>query len=75
MYVSRETPAQTETRLRKIIARARIHRYPSNYKFMEFPVAAPPSPPPSEALAMVWDDTAWSILVPALQPSDDDFRI
>lgn len=74
MHISQETPRQTDTRLRRVIAKARVTHYEAEYAFAEFPLHATPFPLPEEALAMVRDDEVWSVLMPA-QGSAERFRI
>ena len=65
MHVSRETPDETDRRLRGVIARAELRVYDGPFAFVESPRgAAPPAIRPG-ALAVVGDDEVWSQLVPA----------
>jgi hypothetical protein len=75
MYVSHETAQQTDTRLRAVIARARLTRCKGDYVFAEFPLGALPHPLPSDALAAVRDDAVWSVLLPAQDRLGERFRV
>lgn len=65
MHISRESPAQTEQRLRRVIATAEMVFLPGDYAFTEFPLTQFPTHLAGRALAFVRDDTAWSALHPA----------
>lgn len=65
MHISRETPAQTEQRLRRVVATAEMVFLPGDYAFTEFPLAQFPAHLAGRALAFVRDDTVWSALHPA----------
>lgn len=65
MHVSQETPEQTTTRLRRVIAQARIEIFDGAYTFYEVPVTHFPTHRIADALAFVRDDEVWSILAPA----------
>jgi hypothetical protein len=62
MYVSQETPLQTEQRLRTIIATAELVWYEGAYAFEEHPGARFPLDDIHHALAFVRDDDVWSVL-------------
>jgi hypothetical protein len=62
MHVSRETPAQTEARLRRVIAAARLDRLEGAYAFREYPLSAFPAHEAAEGLAFVRDEETWSVL-------------
>lgn len=72
--ISVETPAQTEARLLQVIRSANVTWFEGEYTFLEFPLAALPSPFPNGALACVRDDTSWSILAPAVDDGER-FRV
>jgi hypothetical protein len=62
MYISQETPDQTEYRLRKVITAARLRWLESAYVFEEYPRELFPNDEVSQALAFVRDDQVWSVL-------------
>lgn len=61
MYISQETPEQTERRLREVIRQAELKIYDGVYFFDEFPIDNYTFD--SKALAIVRDDKVWSQLV------------
>ena len=65
MYVSIETPEETETRLRAVIAAARLVWHDGIYAFEEYPAAEFPLADVDAALAFVRDEDVWSVLKPA----------
>ena len=67
MYVSHETQAQTQTRLRKVIAESELLVYDQPYVFEEVSVERFPSHHIADALAFVRDKDLWSALVPQRQ--------
>ena len=67
--VSKETPEQTEQRLRRVIARADVVVHDGVWCFEEFPVDQPPALT-SNTLAVVRDDQSWSCLVPLTHPHE-----
>ena len=67
MYVSDETPAETEARLLRVLDRATFEVFDGAFAFDEFPVAEFPERMRPDAFALVRDDEHWSQLV----PSDD----
>jgi hypothetical protein len=73
--ISQETSAETETRLRRVIQRARLSVWDAPYAFVEFPLAAFRERADPEALALVRDETVWSMLVPAPQDAAETFAI
>ena len=69
MYVSQETPAQTDARLREVIALSELVVYDESYAFVEEDRTVGQAPAiHSQALALVADEHVWSQLV----PSDDE---
>jgi Family of unknown function (DUF6196) len=64
MHVSRETPAETQARLRRVIAQAELVVHPGPYAFVEVPVEVFPAHLVSTALAFVRDENVWSVLIP-----------
>jgi hypothetical protein len=75
MYVSDETPAETEFRLRKVIQTAEFARYDGQYCFREFPVTSFPAHLLHDALAFVRDEDVWSALVPGTDPAFERFVV
>lgn len=75
MYISRESPAETDARLRKVIARTRVKIYDEPYAFIESPLSAFPVAIDSRALALVRDDRVWSQLVPSEDAALERFMI
>lgn len=64
MYISTETPEQTEHRLRSVISQADLQTFAGSYAFLEFPLDQLPTDIVSQALALVRDEQVWSALVP-----------
>jgi len=58
MYISNETPEQTESRLRSVITAAELRVLPGEYAFVERPVSSFPYDLVSQSLALVRDKTA-----------------
>jgi hypothetical protein len=75
MYVSQETPEQTDKRLRQVLAMAQLEVYPQTYAFVEVPVQSFPSHLVSTALALVKDAQVWSALVPSLDEQAERFIV
>jgi len=71
MYISQETPTQTEARLRKVIAEAKLRVYDQPYVFEEVSVEQFPSHHIADALAFVRDSHVWSALVPQRQQQQE----
>lgn len=67
MYISQETPAQTQARLRNVIAKAELLVYDEPYVFEEVSLERFPSHHIADALAFVRDSQVWSALVPRRQ--------
>ena len=65
MFVSHETPAETQERLLRVIARAELRVYDGQFAFTEWPAAVFPSEAIHKALAFVRDEDVWSVLAPA----------
>jgi len=66
VHVSRETEAETDARLRRVIALADFVAYDGAFAFVESPAAGHPAAVRADALALVRDDDVWSQLVPAV---------
>lgn len=75
MYISRETPEQTENRLLKVIANAEFTVLEGAYAFDEFLTADLPNRIKADALALVRDDEMWSQLVLSQDTSKELFFI
>jgi hypothetical protein len=75
MYVSQETPEQTQTRLLTAIGRAEVSFLPGSYAFDEFPLRDFELHVRPDALALVRDEAAWSMLVPSRDSSRELFSI
>ena len=75
MYISQETPAQTQARLRLVIAQAELLVYDQPYVFEEVIVERFPSHHIADALAFVRDSHVWSALVPQRQPQQEAFSL
>ena len=69
MFISHETPTQTEARLRKVLAGADWHVCPGLFAFREFPATAFPNEQVKDALAFVRDEQVWSVLLPCADPA------
>ena len=72
MYISQETPTQTQARLRKVIAEAELLVYDQPYVFEEVSVERFPSQHIADALAFVRDSDVWSALVPQRQQQEEE---
>ena len=75
MYISRETPEQTNARLARVLADSHIVVYERPYAFVEVDVSRFPSELIPEALAFVRDEEVWSALVPSSTPEHERFVI
>ncbi len=75
MYVSKETPSQTASRLRAVIQTAELVIYDGHFCFQEFGVADFPSHLLNEALAFVRDKDVWSALAPTSDSVSEKFLI
>lgn len=73
MYISRETPEQTEGRLKKVIQTADLKIYDREYYFKEIPVDKFQFE--EQALALVRDEDVWSFLVPSTSANFENFKI
>lgn len=65
LYVSRETPEKTRSRLLRVIAAARLDELDGWYTFEEWPVDGAPPALDARTVAAVRDDEVWSLLRPA----------
>ncbi|MDB5366977.1 MAG: hypothetical protein JWM77_2904 [Rhodospirillales bacterium] len=75
VHVSHEGPEQTDARLRRVIASARLTVYDEPYTFYEFSFRDFALMVRDDALAIVRDDSHWSQLVPSLNPEDEQFTL
>lgn len=62
MYVSQETPQQTDARLRQVLASADLIWHEGQFAFYEFPAKDFPVKEAGHALAFVRDEEVWSVL-------------
>lgn len=74
--ISKETEAQTEQRLRRVIAAAELVVHDGVWCFQETPLSSPPALS-AETLAVVRDEDSWSALVPltAGEPDVERFGV
>lgn len=75
MYVSKETPEQTQKRLLKVISQAEFKALEGNYTFEEFALLELSARMRNDALALVRDETQWSQLVPARDASRERCKL
>jgi hypothetical protein len=75
MHVSQETPEQTETRLRHVLAKADLVWHEGPFSFFEFPASEFPLQKAEDALALVRDTDVWSVLKPSTSNSGERFAI
>jgi hypothetical protein len=75
MYISQETPEQTQARLRRVIAEAELLVYDQPYVFEEVSADRFPSAHIADALAFVRDNQVWSALVPQRHPEQEAFAV
>ena len=75
MHVSHETPSQTSSRLRRVIADAEFVVYDRPYTFVEMDVSDFPKELLAAALAFVRDENVWSALVPSVKPEHEEFVV
>jgi hypothetical protein len=75
MYISQETPEETDARLRRVLAGAELVLLPDAYAFVEVEVSGFPVELISDALAFVRDEDVWSALVPATAQDQEQFVV
>ncbi len=75
MYISHETPQQTDARLQRVLAEAELVLFPHAYAFVEMAASRFPVELVSDALAFVRDENVWSALVPATSPDQEPFAV
>ena len=75
MYVSNETPEQTNARLLKVIASSELEVFEGMYAFEEFPLDAFDKRASREALALVRDGEVWSQLLPSDDEAQERFGV
>jgi hypothetical protein len=73
--VSKETPEQTDARLKRVIRQCRVKVFAGAFAFEEFPLADFPSKADSNALALVRDDAVWSQLVESNRADAERFAV
>ncbi len=73
MYVSKETPEQTQSRLIRVLAASEFVVYDKPYAFVETTVDEFPAQLLPTALAFVRDEDVWSALVPSTDLADERF--
>jgi hypothetical protein len=62
--ISHESPEETRTRLRRVLAEAAFDLLPGHWSYHEHP-AGPVPQPSTGALALVRDEESWSVLEPS----------
>lgn len=72
LYVSRETPEETEARLLRVMAAAALEVLDGVFVFEELPANGPSPVLDRRTLAAVRDDMVWSLLGPAPSGSSGD---
>lgn len=75
MYVSQETPEQTDARLRRVIAAAELIWKEGQFAFCEFPVRDFPVKEARYGLAFVRDEEVWSVLKAAGPDAAEPFGL
>src|SRR5690242_4120600 len=75
MYISKESPAESDRRLRRVMTQTRVKFYDEPHAFVEFPLHAFPATIDPRTLALVRDDQLWSQLVPSSDPKAERFMI
>ncbi|WP_226467580.1 DUF6196 family protein [Luteimonas panaciterrae] len=75
MYISHETPSQTNARLGQVIASAEFVVHDQPYAFVETDACHFPQALLEEALAFVRDEGVWSALVPSSNPEHEQFVV
>lgn len=75
MHISHESAAQTEARLRRVIAEADLLDLALPHAFEEFDAEALPTAMRPDALALVRDGSCWSQLVPARDGAVEPVRV
>jgi hypothetical protein len=75
MYISNETPEQTNSRLRQVLAAAELKVYTAAYTFVEEPIQSFPTHLLPTALAFVRDEQVWSALVPSSDDGMEQFVV
>jgi hypothetical protein len=67
MFISLETPEQTDKRLIGVIAKSECRFYEDSYAFEEFPLLEYQTSLRSDALALIRDDQVWCQLAPSME--------
>ncbi|MDR5589024.1 DUF6196 family protein [Christiangramia sp. SM2212] len=73
MYISKETPKETDLRLKKVLKKSRFKVFEKSYYFNEIPVEKFEFN--EKALAFVRDNDVWSQLIPVDKKGNEEFRI
>ncbi|HEV2673948.1 MAG TPA: DUF6196 family protein [Aliidongia sp.] len=73
--ISRETIDETERRLLRVTAEAKLLVYPGTFAFLEFPLGDFPAAARADALALVRDEQVWSQLVPSIDEAEELFGL
>lgn len=73
MYISTETPEQTEARLKEVIKSAELKVFQEPYFFYEMPISKFEFN--KHALAIVRDQEVWSFLLPSVSSESENFKI
>lgn len=73
MYISTETLAQTESRLKKVIQTSDLKIYGKEYYFKEVPITKFQFE--EQALAIVRDEEVWSFLIPSESSMTENFKV
>jgi hypothetical protein len=75
MYFSQESPDETQARLLKVIAAAEVSFLTGTFAYDEFPLRDFELHVRPDALALVRDDAAWSMLVPSGDKAQELFSV
>ncbi len=73
MYISKETPEETEQRLLKVLKNATLKIFEEPYFYKESEIADFNFDP--KALAIVRDNEVWSYLIPSESDKTENFKI
>ena len=75
MYVSKESVAETNSRLERVFRNSRFEVYEDLYRFEEREINGSALVPNKDALAIVRDDKVWSQLVPSRKQGEEAFKL
>ena len=73
MYISKETPKETDLRLKKVLKNSHFKVFEKSYYFNEIPVENFEFN--EKALAFVRDNDVWSQLIPVDKKGNEEFKI